>query len=224
MHTYPVRTLDSTAFLERITTSVLTHTGGKDIHRTIAREALYRITRQADTLHVSADSLVLSESLEGTQRTLNTDGFVGGAWNLLLDANGTTSVESSPFVPLALLDVSNVGMAMDDFFPPLPPPMNPKADTTDAARRHWTRMTDSAGVQRYLWSAKRETTRTANSSGSSVEAARESITEESSMAWDPARGPLSWQRRIDVLATSKVGGRDVEAEINQRIVVSRLHY
>ena len=220
---YPIHALDHVAFLERLNTTVTTHTGGADLHRAVSRDAVYLIALHGDTLHVSGDSLVLSETLNSKTRTLNTDGFVGGAWDVLLDPQGGATIEASPFVPLELLDVSNVGLAMDDFFPPRPPVLFPKATMTDSVKRSWTRLADSAGLQHYIWTSSRETTRTDSTGSSAVEAVHEVVREDSDLLWDAERGPMSWRRHFQVTAASKVAGRTLIAEIEQRIVVTRLH-
>ncbi|MEP6590304.1 MAG: hypothetical protein ABJC19_03890 [Gemmatimonadota bacterium] len=218
---YPVRALDGAHFTEAIRTEVTTRVATSESHRQISRDARFAVTLQGDTLTVSADSLILTELSDGRSRTLDTDGFVGGRYLFQLDSLGRAALLERPFVPDDLIEVSDVGRAMDDFFPSLPPAMIVGAEATDASARHWRRLTDSSGVQRFRWTVEQEHNGTEAVADSVTAAVSGSSHEVSALAWSPTRGPLHWSRRIESDITTRLRGQTIRATVIQRIAVKR---
>ena len=218
---YPVTALDHAQFTESIRTDALTRAGTVELRRLVARDARFSLTLHGDTLVVSADSVALTEVADGKSRRLDTDGFVGGRYRLRLDSAGQATVWQRPFIPDEIADVSDVSRAMDDFFPPLPPSIAPGGETTDALGRRWRRLADSAGTQRFRWTAltSRDTSQVANDTVAVL--MQEETREASTLAWSPMRGPLGWTRQIDSDVTTRLRGRTVRATISQRIEVRR---
>lgn len=218
---YPIAVLDGARFDETIRTEALTRAGSAELRRLVARESHFGVTLHGDTVVVSADSVTLTEVADGRSRTIDTDGFVGGRFRLRLDSTGAATLWQRPFIPDGMADVSDLSRAMDDFFPPLPPTMALGADTSDAAGRHWHRLADSSGSQRFRWSAlvSRDTAQVANDTVPVL--LEESTREESALAWSSARGPLTWSRQIESNVTTRLRGTTVRATINQRIDVRR---
>lgn len=218
---YPVRVLDGAQFTESIRSEVNTRVATAASRRLVARDARFVVHLRGDTVVVSADSLSLSELADGQQRTLDTDGFVGGRFYLLLDSLGTAQLLERPFVPDDLMEVSDVARAMDDFFPPLPPALAPGGTTADSAGRRWHRLADSAGVQRFRWTVEREHEGAERVADSVAARVSESVQETSALSWSPLRGPLRWSRRIESELTSRLRGQTIRASVVQRIDVSR---
>lgn len=218
---YPVRALNGARFAEEIRTEAVTRIEANERRRLLARDARFGVTLHGDTLVVSADSVSLGEVADGRSRAIDTDGFVGGRYRLTLDSTGLATLWQRPFVPDELAEVSDVGRAMDDFFPPLPPRIVPLGEATDRAGRHWRRLGDSSGVQRFRWSHR------SSGDGAQVVAdtvpalVQEATREESALAWTVARGPLAWTRQIESNVTTRLRGRTIRASVVQRIVVSR---
>jgi hypothetical protein len=188
----------------------------------VVRTAQFGIIARSDTLVVTADTLALRETADGAQRVIDVDAVIGGRWKLVLSARGDATVLTQPFVPGEIGDVSDIAIAMHDFFPPAPAVLAAGKHGIEAPERPWRRMADSAGLARYHWSQQRH--------GDSSYAAADSIAvqasvdtkEDGDVAWDLSRGPVAWSRRIATTATSRFAGRTNRAVIDQRIVVRRV--
>ncbi|MGH7592512.1 MAG: hypothetical protein ACRELE_01465 [Gemmatimonadales bacterium] len=218
---YPLN-LSGATFLEQVHSDVITQSGRAERHRTIDRSARYTTMKHGDTLLVSADSIRLDETADGVRRAVDVDAVIGGRWTLMIDPRGATSVMEAPFVPGDVADVSDLSLAMDDFFPLVPPPLQPGVRSADSLRRVWRRLADSAGEQRYRWSERRHHDGTTTGADSvQVEAVSE-VQEDGDAVWNVARGPLGWTRHIQTTVTSRFAGRTVRAVVDQRVVVRRV--
>jgi hypothetical protein len=213
--------LAGAAFVEQVHSDVTTQSGTAELHRIILRSARYSTVRRADTLVVTADSLHLDETAGNTHRVIDVDAVIGGRWKLVAGGPGKANVVDAPFVPGEVADVSDLGSAMDDFFPMVPPALAPGAQATDSSQRVWRRLTDSAREQRYHWSEQRHADSTSIGTDSVIVHAVVDTHEEGDLAWSAARGPLAWMRRIHTMVTSRFAGRTVRANVEQRIVVAR---
>jgi hypothetical protein len=217
---YPLNLADAT-FVEQVHSDVTTQAGTAELHRTIVRMARYSTATRTDTLVVTADSLHLDETAGNIHRPIDVDAVIGGRWKLVASGPGKTRVVDTPFVPGEVADVSDLGSAMDDFFPVAPPALAPGAQSTDTSQRVWRRLADSAREQRYHWSERRHGDSTSIGSDSVLVHAVVDTHEEGDLAWSAVRGPLAWARRIQTLVTSRFAGRTVRANVDQRIVVAR---
>ncbi|HEY8061317.1 MAG TPA: hypothetical protein VID74_00895 [Gemmatimonadales bacterium] len=217
---YPLNLAGAT-FVERVHSDVTTQSGTAELHRTILRLARYSTTTRIDTLVVTADSLDLDETVDNRHRPVDVDAVIGGRWKLVADGLRKTTVVDAPFVPGEVADVSDLGSAMDDFFPMAPPALAPGAQSTDSLPRVWRRLADSASAQRYHWSERRHADSTSIGTDSIIVHAVVDTREEGDLAWSATRGPLAWMRRIQTMVTSRFAGRTVRANVDQRIVVAR---
>ena len=216
---YPLN-LSGSAFIEQVRSDVTTASGSAERRRTIDRSARYAFSMRQDTIVVTADSLRLDETADNVRRTVDVDAVIGGRWKLLVPAGSTPVAVDAPFVPGVVVDVSDLGAAMDDFLPAVPPPLAPGKDTSDGGRT-WRRLADSAARQRYHWSERRHADSTSIGADSVTMHTLLDSHEESEMAWDPERGPLAWTRRIETTVTSRFAGRTVRAVVEQRVRVTR---
>jgi hypothetical protein len=132
-------------------------------------------------------------------------------------------VLDAPVVPRSVADVSDLGTAMDDFFPPSPPRVGIDAFPVDSTGRQWHRLADSAGVQRYHYSGTRNDAHRISSSDSVRVESTEAASETGDLAWDPQRGPLGWTRQILTTVTTRFAGRTVRAKVEQQVAVRRIH-
>jgi hypothetical protein len=148
---YTGRYFDGAAFTEQVRTSGESHTGAADRKWATNRVARYTMSRRGDTLMVSADSLQLLETVDGVQRPVDVDAVIGARWKLLPTIGGYFRAVDQPFVPEAVAEVSDMAVAMDDFLPHRPPRFRPGQRELDAGNRHWRRLSDSAGHQRFQW-------------------------------------------------------------------------
>jgi hypothetical protein len=203
---YQVQRLNGAVFLEQVRTDVTSETGVARQMRRVARTARFGVAARGDTLVVTADSLDLRETVDGVERTIEVDAVIGGRWILTLGANGAATVTTQPFVPGDVADVSDIGIAMSDFFP---------VTTT------WRRLADSSGVSRYHWSVEHHSDSSYVTADNVPVRATIDAKEEGEVAWSPARGPVAWSRRVETTATSHFAGRTSRAVVVQRIAVHR---
>lgn len=214
--------LAGTSFIEQVTSNVTTRTGTAERQRAISRTARFGVSVSGDTVVVSGDSLALSESADGVDRAFDARGFLGGRWRLFISASGAAQVQVRPFVPDDITEVSDVAAAMEDFFPHTPPALAVNASTTDTARTHWNRLTDSAGNQRYEWSFSRQHEGVRTVADTVPLQVHEVTRESGTLVWNPVGAPLAWTRLIHSEVTSAIRGRTVQAVVDQRIVVRRV--
>jgi len=185
---YEAGSLTGTRFVEHVQSEIITQAGPAERHRTVVRSAGFVITARGDTLVVTTDTVALTESISGERSTSDVDAVIGARWKLLLSSRGVPAIIERPFVPPTISDVSDIGTAMDDFFPPSPPNLANGAATTDSAGRKWRRVADSAGMQRYRFSATRRSNTRDIGDSVTVESSQDAA-ENTNLAWDALRGP-----------------------------------
>ncbi len=162
---------------------------------------------RGDTLVVTADSLDLRETANGVERVIDVDAVIGGRWLLTLATSGAAAVIARPFVPGDIADVSDIAIAMNDFFP---------------VTTVWRRLADSSGLSRYHWSADHHSDSSYVTAGNVAVSATIDAKEEGDIAWNLGRGPVAWSRRVETTVTSRFAGRTSRAVISQRITVRRM--
>jgi len=217
---YSPARLDRAVFAESVHSSITTQSGAAELHRIVTRTAQYSVMARADSLVVTADTVSLSEEANGVPRNIDVDAVIGARWRFVLSPSGAVDVSDAPVVPRSIADVSDIGTAMEDFFPPAPPRLGAKGSTTDTAGRKWQRLADSAGLQRYHFSGMRRITRTTNGDGVAV-VSDENGSEVTNIVWDVLRGPISFSRNLVTIVTSRFAGQTVRAQVEQRIEVRR---
>jgi hypothetical protein len=216
---YELRTLNGARFAEHLQSEVTAQSGSAERGRVVVRNAQFAMVARGDTLLVTADTVDLHETADGLTRTVDVDAVIGGRWKVILDAGGHADVSVQPFVPGEISDVSDLAIAMDDFFPPAPV----TSPRTGAPLRNWARRADSGGVARYHWTAQRHADSSYVAADSVPVRATLDVSEDGDLAWDPARGPVAWTRRVETTAVTRFAGRTNRAIIKQQIVVRRLH-
>ena len=210
---------DSARFSESVRTTVTTRSGAAVRERRVARSATYSFRMSHDTLVATADTIALTETVDGVSRDIDVDAVIGGKWWIVTRGDGIAVVQG-PFVPADIAEVSDLAVAMHDFLPPSPPRLAVNARITVGERR-WTRMSDSSSVERYRWSEsrRRDTNRlVADSVPLSLD---EELGETLEMAWRSDRGALTWRRTVTSVTTTRVRGRVVRAEVGQVSSVRR---
>jgi hypothetical protein len=203
---YQVQRLNGATFLEQVRTDVTSESGTAQQVRRVARTARFGVAMRGDTLVVTADSLDLRETADGVERTIDVDAVVGGRWILALGTNGVATVTTQPFVPGDVADVSDIAIAMNDFFP---------------VTTMWRRLADSSGLSRYHWSTDHHSDSSYVTVDNVPVRATIDTKEEGDVVWGLTRGPVAWSRRVEVTATSHFVGRTSRAVITQRVTVRR---
>jgi hypothetical protein len=209
---------DTARYTESVRAVVTTTSGASRRERRIVRDARYTMVRRADTTVVTADTIALAETGGGGTRVIDVDAVIGGKWRIVHD--GGWRVTERPVVPPDVTEISDLGVAMDDFLPPPPPTIAPGAGTR-VGQREWSRQADSSGARRFRWTLRtaRDTLRTV---GDSVPMASDELTQErGAMTWSPGRGALGWRREVRTTVTTRLRGRVVRAEVEQVIEVRR---
>lgn len=219
---YVLSQLDSARFTESAHSSIAAQAGTAERRRTVQRLAQYSFSLRGDTLLATSDTMHLSEDAGGVITEVDMDAVTGALWALRLSPEGVAAVVDAPVVPRSIADVSDVGTAMDDFFPAAPPLLAAGAHASDSSARAWTRLADSGGVQRYHYTARHNDLHRISSSDSVRIESSEDATESGDVAWDIRRGPVAWSRHIETTVTTKFSGRTVRAVVDQQLVVRRL--
>jgi hypothetical protein len=219
---YDVARLHGAVFAEQVHSDIATQAGTAERHRTVNRTVQYTLATRADTVVATSDSVSLSENADGVRTEVDVDAVTGARWTFLLDAHGASTLLDGPVVPRSVADVSDIGTAMDDFFPPSPPRVGVDAFPKDSAGWQWHRLADSAGVERYHYAGTRHDSHQISSSDSVRVESTSVASETADFAWDPQRGPLAWSRQILTTVSTHFAGRTVRAKVEQQIMVRRI--
>jgi hypothetical protein len=192
---------------------------------TLARDGLWRVrglpASAGTTIEAWYDTLALSRtSPEGTL-TPDTDGLLGGRYRGTLSPAGSYASDARPFVPDEVAEVADLGAAMDDLLPPLPPAALAVGERWgDSAGLELRRLPDSAAggrtVQRLALRSRTENDRATVRGDTTAIAARQVTVEEGEVAWDPTVGFLRRTRHI-VVETSVPAGGPVRAPLRSRL-------
>jgi hypothetical protein len=209
-------------------------TGLRRRRETLARDGVWRALGRPVPAGIAIeawyDSLALSrQSPEGTLAP-DTEGLLGGRYRGTLSPAGRFVATARPFVPDEVAEVADLGAAMDDLLPPLPPAALAVGERWgEAAGLELRRLPDSVAagrtIQRLGLRARAESDRATVRGDTTTIAARQVTTEEGEVAWDPAAGFLRRTRRI-VVETSVPAGGPVRAPLRSRleqdVVVERI--
>ena len=204
-------------YSESIRATVVTRTGATVRERRVLRDIRYTVEPRDTQLLVTADSISLVEVVNGVSRRLDVDAVIGGRWTL---AGGSAkSVTDRPFVPAEVREVSDIAVAMDDFWPPAMPTM---AVGAEARLGHvdWERLADSASHQRHRWK-RRTGIDSVRLSGDSVPMQVSERMEESGSVASVGARAVAWRRDVRTTVVTGIRGRVVRAEVEQAINVRR---
>jgi hypothetical protein len=230
---YSASQLNCARFLESSESDILTQTGGRTQAQTAGRTGVWRFrgTPAVDEVRVEGwlDSLALWRgSKESTVRP-DTDGLLGGRYRGTLSGVGRYVSQVQPFVPDEVAEVANMAIALNDFFPPLPPrPLRPGQAWSDSSGVTLRRMADSgmSGVPLYRFEVEaRHETRSAPTQRDTARLRLRQVSQERShFVWHPSLGLVRWDRLI-VIDASVLPGRavrqSVRSKVEQRITVAR---
>jgi len=219
---YDASHLDGAIFSEELRSEVRTESATATQVRTILRRATYSVALRRDTLLVTADTVWLHEDAEGAARDIDVDPVIGARWKLLIDPRGTVIVADAPVVTRDIADVSDVSLAMNDFFPLAPPSIAVRGTFRDSTGLAWRRLADSSGSRRYHLSQAPHTVTTHSVADSVAINSTEDITEDGDLVWDPVRGPIAWTRHITSVVTSRFASRALRAAADQHITIRRV--
>jgi hypothetical protein len=224
---YTPQHLHCAAFAERSRARLDTQTGTRQRRETLTRDGLWRMRARPAPVGIAIeawyDTLALTRgSPEGTLAP-DTDGLLGGRFRGTLTSAGTYVAASRPFVPDDVAEVADLGGAMDDLLPRLPPQTLAVGQRwSDSAGLELRRLPDStAGARRVLrltLSARAESRQATIRGDTTHLPARQVTVEDGRIDWDPARGLLRRVRHI-VVETEVSAGGPLRQPLRSRLVV-----
>jgi len=200
---YAASMLAEAAFDQRVRAEVRTQSGGATRTEQVSREGRlrFRVSGMADTLRVEAwfDSLVIwREGPEG-RVTPDPDPIIGGRFRGVVAPDGEMTVQTRPFVPDDLIEVTDLREVLNTFLPRLPRVALQAGAVWEAEGFRIVRRQDSAAgdarLQRYRWSRGQADTVEQGLTDSLRYQVRSQLEEEGDLVWDPTLGPLVWHRR-----------------------------
>lgn len=222
---YAVEQFACVAYEVRVHTSVTTELQGRLRAESIRRTGtlLVRATAVDSAIAIEAwwDSLRLWRRSD--ERTLepDVDGVLGGRYRGRLEADGRFFRTAAPWVPDDVAEVTDLGTALDDLFPPLPPvPLKRGERATSIGDDQFVRLADSSGRARYRIVSSSERSNPPDSTRSF--AIEESESSDGVLVWG-REGLLRWERTVT--AETKVSEdprRAFRSRVQQLIEVRRV--
>jgi hypothetical protein len=205
---------------------ITTETGLRRATARSGRDGVLVIAGRPDTAGIDVvawyDRLAVWRVVAGDSIAAATDGILGGRFRGTLRGDGRYAAWRRPFVPDEVRELSDVGAALEDFFPPLPLRALQVGEEWRAGDTLGVqRLADSASVERYRVQRTVEG-RVAPPPGDTLTPAFDRIiAERGTLAWHPSRGPLRYDRRAEVEVLVAAGGsvkRAVRTRVEQRTV------
>ena len=215
-------------FLESVRSEVRSSRGGTVSGESGGRTGRLRIraTGAAAGIRVEVwyDSLDVWRDTPTLRLSPDTDGLVGGRWRGWLSPEGRVDLETRPFMPPEILEVTDLSELPSDFFPPLAPAsLQVGEEWTDSAGLRIERLPDSSaarhGLGRFRWH------RTAITTSDDPVRITQHTDDQGLMVWAFDRGPVEWNRTVSVDSDVRRGlpdGDPLRGQVDQLIVVRRL--
>jgi len=203
---YTAAMLANASFDQRLRAEVSTQAGGAARSERIGRDARLelRVTRGDTALALEAwfDSLDIWRDGPEGRVAPDPDAVIGGRYRGVLAPDGALMVNTRPFLPDELIEVTDLAEALHEFLPRLPRvALAPGGVWQDAGFRI-VRRTDStaAGVplQRYRWRRLQADTVEQGLTDSLRYLVRSELDQEGDLVWHATRGPLVWRQRSSV--------------------------
>jgi hypothetical protein len=226
--------LDCARYRQQSRSEIQLEGGRQRARETTGRDGVLvvRATARDSALFLEAWFDTLSVWREGSGERLEpeTDGVIGGRFKGVLTRLGGFTALDRPFVPDEIAQVADVGDALEELFPPLPPvALAPGAGWKDEFGSVLTRMPDGMNrgrrVERYrlIRRSEREESRWLPDS-SEVRTSRRQE-EAGVFEWSGELGPLRWEREISTAVSVPAGGvvrQPFRTRIVQQVTVERL--
>lgn len=231
---YTPAQLDCATYQERSRGTLDAQTGTRQRHESLSRDGVLRLRARPGgpgiALQAWYDSLELSRQSPEGKLVPDTDGLLGGRYRGTLTPAGRYSSEARPFVPDEVAEVAELGGAMDDLLPPLPPvALAVGQQWTDGSGLELRRLPDSLVggrvVRRLALRARAESDEATIRGDTTSVPARQTTVEEGQVDWDPALGLLRRARRLVVETSIPAGGplkQPVRSRLEQEVSLVRL--
>jgi hypothetical protein len=236
---YTASQLDCARFVERSRGTLDAETGMARRHESLRREAVWLIRAQAApeatvpgalTIEAWLDSLSLARQGPEGIRAPDTDGLLGGRYRGVLTPTGRYRAVARPFVPDEVAEVADLGAAMDDLLPPLPPVMLAVGQRwEDSTGLQLSRLPDSTAGHRVLrrlsLHARSRSDRADVRGDTTTVPATQRMEESGIIEWEAGRGLVRRVRRIVVETTVPAGGavqRALQSRLAQDVTLERV--
>lgn len=152
-------------------------------------------------------------------------GIIGGQYRGDLLPDGAFLARERPFIPDELKEVMDLGNVLEDFFPRLPPrALQVGEEWRSGDSLAIRRLDDSASAQRFRLRIVRSGTVSPPVGDTITPAYTRDLTEDGTVAWSQALGPLRYERRTTVVAQVPPSGalkRPVRSQLEQRSIIER---
>ena len=200
-------------------------TGLRRRRETLTRDGLWRLrglpVPAGTSIEAWYDSLAVSRTSPEGVLAPDTDGLLGGRYRGTLSPAGQYTAAARPFVPDEVAEVSDLGAALDDLLPPLPPSaLRVGQQWRDGSGLELTRLPDSLArgrpVRRLALRSRSETGRATVRGDTTAIPARQETVEVGQVDWDAAAGLLRRTRHI-VVETSVPAGGPLRAPLRSRL-------
>ena len=211
-------------------------TGLRRRRETLTRDGLWRLrglpVPEGISVEAWYDSLTVSRTSPEGVLAPDTDGLLGGRYRGTLSPAGRYTADTRPFVPDEVAEVSDLGSALDDLLPPLPPAALAVGEQwRDGSGLELTRLPDSlAGgrlVRRLALRSRSEAGRATVRGDTTAIAARQVTVEQGQVDWDAAAGLLRRTRHIVVETTVPAGGplrAPLRSRLEQDVVLEHVNH
>lgn len=225
---YGVDQLACAGFLESVRSELRSSRGGTVSAETGGRVGRLRVRTVGDgrgiRIDLWYDSLVVWRDTPTARLAPDTDGLVGGRWRGWLALGGRVDLETRPFMPPEILEVTDLSDLPYDFFPPLAPKTLVVGEVwSDSIGLSVERLPDSMAVEGALgvfrWHFEAITT-----TNETVRVTQR-IEDQGRLVWAFERGPIQWSRTVMVDSDVQRGlpdGDPLRGRVDQLIQVRRL--
>jgi hypothetical protein len=222
--TYQAAQLACVRYEVRVHTAVTTDLQGRRREESLRRTGTLVVQGSASDsglmLEAWWDTLRLWRRADGQTFEPETEGLLGGRYRGELRRDGVFLRTETPWIPDEVAEVSDVGTALDDLFPPLPAVAMRRGDRSeDPGANKFIRLADSARVARYRIISATSAEYPADSTRPF--AVKESEQSDGILVWG-TDGLLRWDRTV--VAETRVeetAQRTFRSRVQQRIELQR---
>jgi len=201
---YDAAAISCARFSESVQGTLESTFGSARRTETLGREGVLVVRATPDSAGLSVeswyDTLAVWRDGPDGRYAPEAEGLLGGRCAGILDPQGDYLATVTPYVPAALRDIFDFTRIFLRFFPVLPPaPLRPGGEWSDGAGVTIWRLTDSTSadgpVGRYRW-IRRESWEEGVAAGDSTVVVHRNETEEGTLLWRGAAGPLGWSGSV----------------------------